>query len=96
MCNIANRERKQSKRAAISFVLQLCTLTIIFVILDASRMNEHIFEASKIYEDIFDGSTLLLEHRVEFGRVVEMSYYISMSFSTRRAHFRRVQKVIEL
>ena len=27
MCNVANRERKQTKKAVISFVLQLCTFT---------------------------------------------------------------------
>ena len=27
MCNVGNRERKQTKRAVFSFVLQLCTLT---------------------------------------------------------------------
>ena len=76
---------------------------LIFVNLDASRMNEHIFEASKIYENISDASSLLLKRRVyfwtrriHFGRVVEISYYISMLFSTRRTYFRRVQKDIEL
>ena len=66
-------------------------------------MNEHIFEASKIYENIFDAPTLLLKrfvhfwtHRVHFERVVKISYYISMLFLTRRAHFRRVEKDIEL
>ena len=71
-----------------------------FVNLGASRMNEHIFEASKI---ISDASSLLLKRRVyfwtrriHFGRVVKISYYISMLFSTRRTYFRRVQKDIEL
>ena len=41
-----------------------------FVILDASRMNEHIFEASKIYENIFDAPTLHLSAVYIFGRVV--------------------------
>ena len=59
-------------------------------------MNEHIFEASKIYENIFYASTLLLKRRVHFGRVVEISYYITMLFLTRRAHFRRVHKDIVL
>ena len=61
-------------------------------------MNDLIFEVSKIYENIFDAPTLLLKRhvhfwtrRVHFGRVVEISYYISMLFLTRRAHFRRVQ-----
>ena len=43
-------------------------------------MNEHIFEASKIYENIFDVPTLLLKRRVHFwtrrvhfGRLVEIS-----------------------
>ena len=51
---------------------------LIFVILDASRMNEHIFEASKIYENIFNASTLLLKRREHFW--------------TRRVHFGRVAK----
>ena len=66
-------------------------------------MNEHIFEASKIYENIFDASIFLLKRRVHFGtrrvhfrRVVEIFNYISIIFSTRRAHFLRVQKDIEL
>ena len=66
-------------------------------------MNEHIFEASKIYDNIFYASTPLLKHRVHFwtrrvhfGRVVKISYYISMLFLTRREHFRRVHKDIEL
>ena len=61
-------------------------------------MNEHIFEASKIYENILYASTLLLKRRVHFGRVVEISYYIrsTMLFLTRRAHFRRVHKDIVL
>ena len=66
-------------------------------------MNEHIFEASEIYENIFDASTLLLKRRVHFWtrrvyfrRVVKIFNYISMIFLTRRAHFLRVQKDIEL
>ena len=50
-------------------------------------MNEHIFEASKIYENISDASSQLLKRRVYFwtrrihyGCVVEISYYISMLF----------------
>ena len=64
-------------------------------------MNEHIFEASKIYENILDASTLLLQRclhswrrRVHFSRVVETSYYISMLFLTHRAHFRDVENYI--
>ena len=63
-------------------------------------MNEHIFEASKIYENIFDASTAFKrrEHfwtrRVHFGCPVKISYYISMLFSTRRARYRRVQKTL--
>ena len=76
---------------------------LIFDILDASRMNEHIFKASKIYENIFYASTLLLKRRVHFwkrrvhfGRVVKIYYNISMLFLTRREHVQRVHKDIEL
>ena len=59
-------------------------------------MNEPIFKASKIYENIFYASTLLLKRRVHFGRVVKIYYNISMLFLTRREHFLRVHKDIEL
>ena len=58
-------------------------------------MNEHIFEASKIYENIFDASTLFLKRgvyfwtrRVHFGHVVETSYYIL-------CYFRRVVHIFD-
>ena len=99
---MTNRERKQTfYRNIRSTVMQFYHL--IFVILDASRMNEHIFKASKIYEIIFDESNLFLKRcvhfcsrHIHFGRVVEISNYLLMSFLTRRAHFRRVQKGSEL
>ena len=54
---------------------------LIFVILDASRINRHIFEVSKIYENIFDASTLLLMCRVHFWM--------------RRGHFGRVVDILD-
>ena len=45
---------------------------------------------------MLDASNLLLKRRVHFGRVVEIDYYTSMLFLTRRAHFRRDQNDIEL
>ena len=45
---------------------------LIFAFLDASRMNEHIFEASKIYENIFNTLTLLLKRSIHFRRVVHI------------------------
>ena len=59
-------------------------------------MNEYIFEGSIIYENILDASNLLSMRRVHFGRVVEICYYNSMLFLTRRAHFQRVQNDLEL
>ena len=69
---------------------------LVFVILDASRMNEHIFETLKIYENIFDAPTLLLNRGVHFWtRRGNILLYFNIIF-TRRVYFRRVQKYIEL
>ena len=96
---MANRERKQTKRTVFSFVLQLCTnFTTSYLLFITSKTEKHIFEALKMYENILDVSILLLKRRVDlhFGSVVEICYYISMLFLTRRAHFGRIQSDIEL
>ena len=92
---MANIERRQTKRAVFSFVLQLSTFTTkYFVTLDESKMNEHIFEASKTNEYILDASNLLLKRHVHFEHVVEICCYISMLFWTRHANFQRVDSDI--
>ena len=65
------------------------------------RRVENLHDASKItlkYSSRYRWRVLYIlkrrvhfwTRRIHFGRVVEISYYISMLFSTRRAYFRRV------
>ena len=70
-CNMANRERKQAKRAVFSFVLQLCTLPLNICYFGRVQNEQTFFEGSKIYENILDTSNQVSKHRVHFGRVIE-------------------------
>ena len=95
ICNMANRERKQTKRAVFSFVLQLRTFTTKYLLLWTSPKRTNIFSKRRNQTRILDPSNLLLKRRVPCGHVVEICYYISMLFLTRRAHFRRVKMTLK-
>ena len=94
--SMVSRERKQTKRAVFHSFYSYALLPLNIVILDASKTNKHIFEASKMYENILDSSNLLLKRHLHFRHVVEICYYISMLFLTRCAHFQHFQNDIEL
>ena len=75
---------------------------LIFVILVAFRINRHIFEVSKIYENIFDASTLLLKCRVHFwmrrrhfGRVVDILDASAKHPIIFQCYFRRVLHIFD-
>ena len=69
---------------------------IVFIHYDVREYFGRVDSAFKAPCTFLDASCTFWTRRVHFGRVVEISYYILMLFSTRRAHFRRVQKDTDL
>ena len=95
ICNVANRERKQTKRALFICSTVMYFYHLLFVILDASRIKEHIFEPSKMYENIERVKSAFKAPCTFWTRRRNMLIYFNV-FLTRRAHFRGVQNDIEL